>query len=99
MGALTAASGGITTELAGDNKIILRKVTLASKSDTLTLVRADDKITTIQKVFAQIRTGGASTFGFINVSFSGLVITITSFNAAGSDATTFGDVDLLIIGY
>jgi len=99
MGALTVASGGIATELAGDNKLLLRRVTLASNSDTLTLVRATDKITTIQKVFAQIVNGGASGFGFVNVSFSGLVITIASFNAAGASATTFGDVDLLIIGY
>jgi hypothetical protein len=99
MGILTQASGGVNTELAGDNKLLLRKVTLAANSDTLTLVRATDGITTIQKVFAQINTGGGANFAFLNVSFSGLVITIASFNAAGAVATSFGDVDLLIIGY
>ena len=99
MGVLTAASGGLTTELAGDKKLFLRKVTLASASDTLTLVRATDGLTTILQVFAQIKTGGGANFATVNVTFSGLVITIVSLNAAGASASSWGDVDLLIIGY
>jgi len=103
MGVLTAAANVITTgygltELSGDKKLFIRTVTLASLSDTLTLVRKTDGLTTIYAVFAQIKTGGGANFATVNVSFSGLVITITSFNAAGAVATSWGDVDLLIIG-
>ena len=94
---ITASPYGLT-ELSGDKKIFLRTVTLASASDTLTLVRATDGLTTIFAVFAQIKTGGTTTFATVNVSFTGLVITITSLNAAGNAASSWGDVDLLIIG-
>lgn len=90
----------IDSELAGDWKILIKTVVPASASDTLTLVRATDKITEIAGVFPHIETGQDSALAGIFATFSGLVITLTTTAAAGSAATdwTSATARLLIIG-
>ena len=89
---------GRSSELAGDYKLQVLTVTPTTAVDTVTLVRATDKIGTILGVSAQIVSGSASTFLTVEASFSGLVITLTTWNAAGTAATTWGPVRLLVIG-
>ena len=97
MAALTATKV-IDSEFAGDYKLLIKTVTPTTLSDTLTLVRATDKVTEIAGVVGQIETGLTTTFADLQISFSGLVITIASFKADGTTATTWGQIRLFIIG-
>lgn len=98
MAAITATNT-LLTEFSGDNKTLILSGTLGSASDTMTLTLASHGITNITAVTgAIIKTGYASTFAGLQVSFSGLVITIASFAAAGSAATTFGTVTITVVG-
>ena len=104
MGALTPTnvigSRGLSTELAGDYKFQVLTVTPASASDTVTLVRATDKITTILGVFAQLVSGSDAALQTVEASFSGLVITLHTTTSGGGDATdwTGASIRLLVIG-
>jgi hypothetical protein len=91
---------GRSSELAGDYKIQVLTVTLQSASDTVTLVRATDKITTILGVFSELITGQDSLLSSVHATFSGLVITLTSINPEGTASTdwTTAVVRLLVIG-
>lgn len=97
--ALTATKV-IDTEFGGDWKILIKTVTLESASDTLTLVRATDKVTEIGAVIPVLQGGqDAALLGGITASFSGLVITLAS-QAEGGTASTNWDnavVRLIII--
>lgn len=98
MGAITATNV-LLTEFAGDYKTLILNGTLASSSDTMTLTLANHGISTIVAVTgAIIKTGYTTTFAGLQVSFSGLVITIASFAAAGTVATTFGTVAITVVG-
>lgn len=87
----------IDTEFSGDYKLLIKTVTLGTASDVLTLVRATDKVTEIAGVFSVIKTGAGANFQSLQISYSGLVITIVSLNGAGNNATSWGDVDLFIV--
>lgn len=90
---------GKSTEFGGAYKLQVLTVTLGSSSDTVTLVRATDKIGTILGVFAQIVSGTTTNFQTCEASFSGLVITLASYNSSGSaSSSAWGPVRLLVIG-
>ena len=93
-------SRGQSTEFGGDYKLQILTVTPSSASDTITLVRATDKIGTILGVFSELVSGIDSLLATCATSFSGLVITLTTYNPEGTAATdwTGASVRLLIIG-
>lgn len=105
MGALTPTyplgSRGVVTEFGGQMRLFIFTCAPASASDTITLVRASDKLSTIVSIVSQITAGYSANFADLVVSFSGLVITLASYNAAGSAATVWTNaaVDLWLIGY
>lgn len=105
MGALTPTypltNRGTATEFGGQNRLFIFTIVPASASDTLTLVRASDKLSTIVSVIGQITGGLSANFATLQISFSGLVITVASFNAAGSAASnwTSATADLWVVGY
>ena len=90
----------VLTEFGGKYKILHLTATLAAASDTITLTEAEHGITTITGIIGlNIKTGVAATFQTLSASFSGLVITVKSWREAATAATTFGDIELTIIGY
>ena len=99
MGALEATKV-IDSELSGDWKILVKTVTPAAASDTLTLVRATDKVTEIAAVIPVLEAGLDAALTLLQVSFSGLVITIKQLKADGSTAAddwTAASIRLIII--
>lgn len=105
MGALTPTyplgSRGKATELAGQYRLFIFTVNPATASDTLTLVRASDFLSTIVSILNQITAGYTANFSDVIPTFSGLVITLTSYNSSATAATVFTNaaVDLWVIGY
>ena len=85
MGAI-AGTKVIDSELAGDWKILVKTVVPAAASDTLTLVRATDKVTEIAAVIATLEGGLDANLTLLQVSFTGLVITIKQLKADGATA-------------
>lgn len=78
------------TELAGTYKVVVVTATVASTSDTITLTAATHGITAITAILGATITGGMDAdFQTIQVSSSGLVLTVVSKNAAGGNATDF----------
>ena len=90
MGAITGTLVG-NTEFAGAHKIITLTATVATNSDTITLTAAaHGGVVSIVGIVGAVITGGLDTlFSYLQVSFSGLVITVASFAAAGTVATDF----------
>jgi hypothetical protein len=81
------------TELAGAYKVIQVRATLAALSDTITLTEATHGVKSIIGVLgAIIETGLGANFATLQITTSGLVATVGSFNAAGASATSFGNV-------
>ncbi len=80
-----------------NKRIAIITGTLAATSDTITLTLASHGVRTIYFVSATIESGLGANFATLQVSFSGLVITVVSKNAAGAAATTFGDIRLAVI--
>ena len=93
-------SRGQSSEFAGDFKLQVLTVVPTSATDTVTLVRATDKIGTILGVYAQIVSGTDSLLHTCEAAFSGLVITLRTFNPEGTAATdwTSAVIRLLVIG-
>ena len=91
MGAITGTKSTIT-EFAG--AIRLHKITCvpASASDAVTLTLADHGIRTIYGVIPQLTAGQDANLASIYASFSGLVITVVTLNAAGGNATDWANV-------
>jgi hypothetical protein len=99
MGAITGTKT-VLTEFGGQYKVLHLTATLAATSDTITLTAATHGISVITGIVGQnIRTGMGANFATLHVAYSGLVITVTSLNAAGAAATTFGNIELTLIGY
>jgi len=99
MGAITGTNQ-VLTEFGGDYRIHVIYATVASASDTITLTSAAHNISTIQAIIGGgIRSGMGANFATLQITFSGLVITVASFNAAGAAATTFGAVTVTLIGH
>lgn len=84
------------TVLSGKRLLILT-ATLAAASDAITLTLATHGVRTIYGVIAVPETGLGANFASLQTSFSGLVITVVSKNAAGAAATTFGNIRLFCI--
>lgn len=76
-----------TTELAGDLKLHVCTTTLQSASDTITFVAATHKFRTIYAVIPLLQAGVDSLLASVTASFSGLVVTLTSYNPEGTAAT------------
>ena len=87
------------TELAGTYKIVQVRVTLGAASDTVTLTAAAHGITAITGVLgAVIETGAGANFQTLQIATTGLVLTVVSLNAAGGNATSFGNVLISVLG-
>ncbi len=95
MGAVTGTLA-VSTPLAA-KRIVTITGTLAATSDTITLTTATHGVRTIYGVWGNIETGMGANFGTLQISYSGLVITIVSKNAAGADATSWGNIRLLVL--
>jgi hypothetical protein len=93
--------GTNVTEFAGEKKLLpLTGLSLSAASDALTLSAASNGINTIEAVVGSISGGLSTTFSYIEVSYSGLVITVESFEQDGTAATGWGSatVDLIVVG-
>lgn len=95
MAALTPTKVALT-ELSGDQKLYIATVTPTTASDTVTFVAATHKFRKIYGVWGQIVSGMGTTFLALQISFSGLVVTIVSKGQDGNDATAWGVVRLLV---
>ena len=93
-------SRGLSTEFSGDFKMQVLTVVPTTASDTITLVRATDKITEILGIFAQVITGQDANLMTVHPTFSGLVITLTQIGADGLAATdwTGAVIRVFVIG-
>lgn len=100
MAAITGTKNKATV-LAGDLKIITITATLTSASDTITLTEATHGIGAISALLGATLTGGvdANLMG-LQVSYSGLVLTVVSVGADGAAATdwTGGTVEIALLG-
>jgi len=88
------------TEFAGEVKVLVfDDLTIGSASDTLTLSAADNGVSEIVSVVGCITSGQDAAFTAINVSYSGLVITIASVEQDGTAATDFTGtaVNLIVV--
>jgi len=90
MGAITGTKV-YAGEFSGETRILHLTATCAATSDTITLTAANHAgVTEITGIVGAVITGGADTlFTSLQVSFSGLVITVVSLGAAGTAATDF----------
>lgn len=90
MGAITGTLAG-NTEFAGEVKLITVTAPVAANSDTITLTAADHggAVSIVGIAGATITGGLDAAFTYIQVSFSGLVITVASFEQDGTVATDF----------
>jgi len=90
MGAITGTLALGTGMTGGVYKEITVTATVASSSDTITLTAATHGITAITAITGATITGGLdAAFSMIQVSFSGLVLTVASFGQGGTAATDF----------
>jgi len=90
MGAITGAKT-YAGEFPGEARILVLTATVAAASDTITLTAASHGgVTEIVGIVGATITGGAdAAFQFLQVSFSGLVITVVSLGEDGLAATDF----------
>jgi len=99
MGAITGTLA-VRTEFGGDYKAYVINATIGATSDTITLSQATHGISEIVGVFGQISGGMDADFQALQISFSGLVITVVSKQADGAAADDFTGttIQLLVIG-
>jgi hypothetical protein len=93
--------GTKVTEFSGEFKLLsLYNISLATASDALTLSYADNGISEIQNVVVCPNAGVDAAFSDTSASFSGLVITIQSWDEGGTVATdwTGTTCNLIVIG-
>ena len=85
-------------EFAGEVKILHLTATIGSTSDTITLTAADHGgAASIVGIVGAVITGGLdAAFTAIQVSYSGLVITVASFEQDGTVATDFAGTTVAI---
>jgi hypothetical protein len=89
MGAITGTKVSLT-EFAGQQKILLITATIAATSDTITLTEATHGITEIVGILGHTITGGMDAdFTSMQVSFSGLVLTVVTKQADGAASDEF----------
>jgi len=100
MAAITNPETKVTT-FSGEYKLLaLNGLSITTASDAITLSYALNGISEIATVVGGISGGLSTTFSYIQTSFSGLVITVASFEQDGTAATGWGSaaVNLLVIG-
>lgn len=93
--------GTNVTEFSGEYKMLaIPALSITTASDALTLSYAENGIAEITTIVGGVSGGCGSTFSYMETSFSGLVITVKSFEQDGTGSTGWGSatVDLLIIG-
>ena len=89
MGAIVGTLGD-KTEFSGEYKLLYITAPVAASSDTITLTAAAHAgASSIVGVVGGITGGLDAAFSYIQVSFSGLVITVASFEQDGTVATDF----------
>lgn len=100
MGAITGTLAK-RTEFSGNYKLFTITATLASASDTITLTAADHGISEIAGIVGVVLTGTPdANLLAVAASYSGLVITVTSWNAAGTASTAWAaaGISITVIG-
>lgn len=99
MGAITGTKA-LATEFSGDYKVLKVTCVPASASDTVTLTPAEHGISEIHFVIPKLTAGQDAALQTIAATYSGLVITLTTYAGAGTAATdwTGAAAELLIIG-
>jgi len=88
------------TELSGEFKLLsMYNLAIASASDTMTLTFAENHVAEIQNVIVCVNAGQDAAFTEVAVSFSSLVITITSVEQDGTASTAWTNttVNLLAV--
>lgn len=87
------------TELAGDQKLYVCTVTPSSASDTVTFVAATHKFRKIYAVIPVLTAGHDTLLSHASASFSGLVVTLKTWNPEGTAATdwTAASVTLILV--
>lgn len=87
------------TEFSGGTRLVsFNNLTMTSNQDTITLSAASNGISAIQNVVACLNEQPTATFTAVCASFSGLTVTLTAVEQDGTAATSFGGVNLLVIG-
>jgi len=76
-----------STEFAGDQKLYVCTVVPTSAIDTVTFVAATHKFRTIYAAIATLESGQDSLLLTASASFSGLVVTVKTYNPEGTAAT------------
>ncbi len=100
MGAITGTLAN-TTEFSGNARVAIITSTLAAASDVITLTKATHGISEILFVTAVLEGGAdAALMAGLQISFSGLAITIVSQEQDGTASTewTSANVRLLVVG-
>lgn len=100
MGAVSATKVALT-EFSGDMKLYIATFVPASASDTITFVAATHKFRKIYGAFPFLETGMDANLLTINATFSGLVVTVTTWGADGGAATNWDNATarlLLVVG-
>lgn len=96
MGAITGTLAKIT-EFSGNYKLLTVTATMAAASDTITLTLASHGISEIAGIVGVVLTGTPdANFLAVSASYSGLVITVKAWNAAGTASTAFADADISV---
>ena len=94
-----AITGNKCTELSGDTKLVsMYNLTMTTASDTILLAASTNGITAIKSVFVSMNSAPAITCASVGASYSGLLVTINAVAAAGTVATTYPKINLLVIG-
>lgn len=97
MGAITGTISG-NTEFAGSKKLVTVTATIAAASDVITLVAADVGFKSIDSILStNITSGTATTLSHARSSFSGLVITVVSYDEAMTVSTSGGGVEIVLL--
>lgn len=88
MAAITGTLAG-NTQVAPHTKIITVTAPVGSASDTITLTAANHGgVTSILGILGATITGGAdAAFSYLQASYSGLVVTVVSFEQDGTPST------------
>lgn len=99
MGAITGTLAK-KTEFSGDYGLFKVTCTPAAASDTVTLVAATHGLTEILGVLPQITAGQDANLAFAFASFSGLVITLTTYqqDMTAANDWTAAAVTLWVVG-
>lgn len=84
-------------ELAGDKKIYIATVTPSSATDTITFVAATHKFRTIYAVIPCLEAGHDSLLLVASASFSGLVVTLKTWNPEGTAATDWTGASVRLV--